>query len=114
MSHNLNMQVYNNAPQTLTRCSVTHDWNGIANTIDCHGLNNGESSRIETITSGYTEYDWYNVDVRYANGKTLLTRFYCNSSYSQDAVQIRIEDGEVCDCIYFESGKVTTGCYAKG
>jgi hypothetical protein len=114
MSHTLNMTVYNNSQHTLTKCSVTHDWDGVVNSIDCNGLNPKESSPIQTITSGYTQYDWYNVDVRYANGKTLVTRFYCNSSYAQDAVQIRIDDGEVCDCIYFEGGKDTTGCYDKG
>lgn len=116
MSHTMRMEVYNNSQQTLDKCSVTHDWDGHVNSIDCPGLNPKETSKVETITSGYTNYDWYNVDVRYSDGTTLVTRFYCNSSYSQDRVQIRVEDGQVCDCIYFDSGSgsVATGCYGKG
>jgi len=113
----MKMTVKNNANKTLKRCSVVHDWDDNVDRLDCNGLAPQATSHVQTITSGYTQYDWYNVDVEYGDGSTrqqLVTRFYCNSSYAQDAVQIVIKEDGTCDCVYYEGDTVATGCYDKG
>ncbi len=117
MSHTLEMYVENESAYAIKHYSVTHTWDGIGNTLSGENLAKRDISAAQTITSGYTQYDWYTVQVTFADPKesTKTMDFYCNSSYSQNKVILKVYTSHL-DCRYYNkvSGEFETGCLDKG
>jgi hypothetical protein len=77
----------------------------------------------QSITSGYTQYDWYTVSVTFGdpNNTQKQMDFYCNSSYSQNTVVLEITMSHL-NCRYYAGGlpppegqgTYDTGCLDKG
>lgn len=117
MSHELDMYVENTSQYALKSFSVTHTWDDIGNTLSGENLKKGATSASQVIKSGYTQYDWYTVQVTFAdpNESTKTMDFYCNSSYSQNKVRLQIYTSHL-NCRYYnkDTGKYETGCLDKG
>jgi|GEM_PF-2841675 len=113
MSHQLSMVVQNNSSYTLKTYSVVHSWNEHSNILTGNNLPNGgtDSPSIQ-ITSGYTQYDWFTVQLCFDVIGIRQTDFYCNSSYDQDRCVVSIRDGSL-DLKYFSGNKYKTGCIHK-
>jgi hypothetical protein len=113
MSHTMMMTVVNNASKDISSYDVSHSWDGNTNSCTGQNLTRGARSDSAKITSGHLEYDHYHVTVTFTDGTPFHTKFYCNSSTDQDAVEIQIGNSS-CNCVYFSDGGVDTGCYSKG
>lgn len=116
MSHTLEMYVRNSSSQTIKNFHVTHTWDGHANVLQGDGLAVKTTSTSQEITSGYTQYDWYNISLEFADAaKTVrTTSFYCNSSNDQGTVILEVFDDYI-DCNYYlkKGEKYDTGCKNK-
>jgi hypothetical protein len=112
MSHSLDMYASNKSDMTLSSFSITHTWDGDTDNLNGTNLIAGASSPPQNITSGYTEYDWYTIQVTFENGVSQQANFYCNSSYSQNAVYMDIYSDTV-SCLYFADDTYETGCPNK-
>lgn len=113
MSHTMPMTVLNQSSQTLSSYNVSHDWDGNVNACAGTNLLVNQSSFPVTITTGYTQHDYYTVNITFADGSTFDTKFYCDSSHDQTSVVIQINNND-CNCVYYKDGGVETGCYNKG
>ncbi|WP_064966608.1 hypothetical protein [Tenacibaculum ovolyticum] len=116
MSHTLDMYVRNKSSYTIRSYSVSHSWDGHNENLNGRNLPNGggESHKIK-ITSGYSNYDWYTVQITFDGLGVRQTDFYCNSSQSNKRIVIEIFDGWL-DCNYYDnssSGGYDTGCNHK-
>ena len=113
MSHQLTLQVQNNSNHTLKSYSVIHSWDGHHELLNGSNLSNGgiKSPSIE-ITSGYTQFDWYTIQLDFDVLGPRQTNFYCNSSYDQNQCVMVISD-DALDCNYYQDGVFITGCNHK-
>ena len=113
MSHQLSMSVQNNSSYTLKTYSVSHSWDGNNENLNGQNLaNGGASSPSVQITSGYTQYDWFTVQLTFDVLGVRQTNFYCNSSYSQNGCVVSVHDTSL-DLQYFSNGTYETGCNGK-
>lgn len=117
MSHQLSMSVLNKSVYAIKNFSVSHVWDDHTNNLSGEDLAIGESSSTQMITSGYTQFDWYTVQVTFAdaNNTSKTMDFYCNSSYSQNKVVLEIYSSHL-NCRYYnkKTGNYETGCLDKG
>ena len=86
--------------------------NGNSHTVSVKNLGIGDTSNGVTITPSQAEFDYYSVQVTHADGTTFYTKFYCNSSYSQNRVGIEICE-DYCNCVYTDGRADVIGCYNK-
>ena len=108
MSHTLEMSVKNCSQYALKSFSITHTWDDNGNNLSGVDLAKDATSAAQSITSGYTQKDWYTVQVTFAdpNTSTKTMDFYCNSSYSQNKVVLEIYTSHL-NCRYYnkDTGK---------
>lgn len=113
MSHQLNMLVQNNSSYTLKSYSVCHSWDGHNEILNGANLaNGGADSASIRITSGYTQFDWFTVQLIFDVAGVRQTNFYCNSSYDQDKCVISVHD-DYLDLQYYSGSTYKTGCKHK-
>jgi hypothetical protein len=113
MSHQLSLQVKNDSSYTLLTYSVAHSWDGHNELLKGTNLANGGTlSPSIQITSGYTQFDWYTVQLEFDTIGVRQTNFYCNSSYDQNKCIMDLHDGSL-DCKYYENDTYMTGCDNK-
>ena len=113
MSHQLNMYVQNNSNYTLNSYSVVHSWNGHNTILKGENLKNGGTiSHSAQITSGYTQFDWFTVQLVFDVIGVRQTNFYCNSSYDQNKCIVSIHD-DYLDLLYYHGDTYKTGCKHK-
>lgn len=117
MSHTLEMYVKNCSQYAIKHYSVTHTWDDKGNNLRGENLSVGATSASQSITSGYSQYDWYTVQVTFAdpNESTKTMDFYCNSSYSQNKVVLEVYTSHL-NCRYYnkDTAKYEAGCLDKG
>ena len=117
MSHIMDMFVKNIGHTEIQSFSVVHVWDSKGNTLKGTNLAPKGEAGPQEITSGYSNYDWYTIQVTFADATatTKTMDFYCNSSYSQNKVVIEICSSHV-NCRYYnkDTGKYETGCLDKG
>jgi hypothetical protein len=113
MSHELAMSVKNSSSYTLRKYSVTHSWNDHNENLSGDNLGKGSQSASIQITSGYTQYDWYTVQLTFDTIGVRQTNFYCNSSYDENQVIVDVFDTYL-DLNYFHDGSPKTSCKHKG
>jgi len=113
MSHQLSMRIQNSSSYTLKSYSVVHSWDGHNENLKGNNLanENAQSPSVQ-ITSGYTQFDWYTIQLDFDVLGVRQTNFYCNSSYDQNECVMIIHD-DALDCNYYENGKFMTGCANK-
>jgi len=113
MSHQLSFQIQNDSSHTLKSYSVAHSWDGNNELLNGNNLaNGGAKSHSIQITSGYTQYDWFTIQLDFDVLGVRQTNFYCNSSYDQNQCIMDIHD-DALDCNYYENGAYKTGCNHK-
>jgi hypothetical protein len=123
MSHVLNMYVKNISGYSIKSVNAVHTWDGNTNILAATNIPNNGFSAPQSITSGYTQYDWYTVNVTFGdpNNTQKMMDFYCNSSYSQNTVVLEITMSHL-NCRYYANGlpppegtgTYDTGCLDKG
>lgn len=112
MSHTLALSVKNSSSHTLKSYSICHSWNG-HNTI-CKGDNlakDQQSASVE-MTSGYTQYDWFTVQLDFDVAGVRQADFYCNSSYDENKCLLEVYDDHL-DVRYYDGDTYKTGCNNK-
>ncbi len=114
MSHVLQMQVQNNSSLTLTWFSIAHSWDGHNELLTGGPLAPGAYSNLIPITSGYTQFDWYTVQLVFGTNLVRQTNFYCNSSHNDGQVLFNLHD-DYLDCMYYSApgGTYHSGCKHK-
>ena len=92
MSHVMNMYVKNISGYSIKSVNAVHTWDGNTNILTENNILDNGLSTPQSITSGYTQYDWYTVSVTFGdpNNTQKQMDFYCNSSYSQNTVVLEI------------------------
>ena len=123
MSHTMNMYVKNISGYSIKSVTATHTWDGNTNVLTASNIADSAISAPQSITSGYTQYDWYTVIVTFGdpNNTQKQMDFYCNSSYSQDTVVLEVTMSHL-NCRYYAGGlpppdgkgTYDTGCLDKG
>jgi hypothetical protein len=110
----MDMYVYNQSDGELKSYNITHSWDDITDNLHGENLPKGEYSQPQQVTTGYgPEYDWYTVQVTFANGAVKGVHFYCNSSHSNSRVELEIET-EYLNCVYYDPGhKLDSACNKK-
>jgi hypothetical protein len=114
MSRTLSMLVQNNSSYTLTSYSISHSWDGNNENLTGSNLaNNGTKSAPINITSGYTQYDWFTVQLTFDTQGARQTNFYCNSSSDDTQCIVVVNDDSVDLQYYFSNGNYDTVCDGK-
>ncbi len=112
MSRTLKLSIENKSSHTILNYSVAHSWNEHQHLLSGTNLPVGATSHSIEITSGYTQYDWYTVQLVFDQAGVRQTNFYCNSSSNHDQCILEIRDKDL-DVKYFEKGRYDTGCNNK-
>jgi len=123
MSHVMNMYVKNVSGYSLKSVNAVHTWDGNTNILTANNIPDNGLSAAQSITSGYTQFDWYTVSVTFGdpNNTQKQMDFYCNSSYSQNTVVLELTMSHL-NCRYYAGGlpppegqgTYDTGCLDKG
>lgn len=114
MSHKLKLSVYNASDYELKSYKVHHEWDGHNETLEGENLGKSASSDEITITTGYTQFDNWKVNVIFDRKKNADqdVSFYCNSSHSDTGVVIRVKNKSV-NCEYSKGSNPTGSCNNK-